>query len=78
MAKNSRMVFVALYPVVKESFKLYADICEVLAVLLDRFFDMEYSDCVKSFDAYVSAAKQIDELVAFYNWCKDTGVARSS
>lgn len=78
MAKNSRMVLVALYPVVKESFKLYGDICEVLAVLLDRFFDMEYSDCVKAFDAYVSAAKQIDELVAFYNWCKDTGLARSS
>ncbi|GFS42676.1 ENTH/ANTH/VHS superfamily protein [Actinidia rufa] len=77
-AKNSRLVLVAMYPVVKESFKLYADICEVLAVMLDRFFDMEYSDCVKAFDAYASAAKQIDELVAFYNWCKDTGVARSS
>ncbi|XP_052207908.1 putative clathrin assembly protein At2g25430 [Diospyros lotus] len=78
MARNSRMVQVAMYPVVKESFKLYADICEVLAVLLDRFFDMEYSDCVKAFDAYASAAKQIDELVAFYNWCKEIGVARSS
>ncbi|KAA8525473.1 hypothetical protein F0562_007328 [Nyssa sinensis] len=78
MAKNSRMVMVALYPVVRESFKLYADICEVLAVLLDRFFDMEYSDCVKAFEAYASAAKQIDELVAFYVWCKETGVARSS
>ncbi|XP_010241546.1 PREDICTED: probable clathrin assembly protein At4g32285 [Nelumbo nucifera] len=77
-AKNSRMVLVALYPVVKESFKHYADICEILAVLLDRFFDMEYPDCVKSFEAYASAAKQIDELVAFYNWCKDIGVARSS
>ncbi|XAR69382.1 hypothetical protein NMG60_11000932 [Bertholletia excelsa] len=78
VAKNSRMVLAALYPVIKESFKLYADICEVLAVLLDRFFDMEYSDCVKAFDAYASAAKQIDELVAFYNWCKDIGLARSS
>lgn len=78
LAKNSRMVLIALYPVVKESFQLYADICEVLAVLLDKFFDMEYPDCVKAFDAYASAAKQIDELVAFYNWCKDTGVARSS
>lgn len=78
MAKNSRMILVALYPVVRESFKLYADICEVLAVLLDRFFDMEYEDCVKAFDAYASAAKQIDELIGFYNWCKDTGVARSS
>ncbi|WOG82288.1 hypothetical protein DCAR_0101451 [Daucus carota subsp. sativus] len=78
LAKNNRMVLVALYPIVRESFKLYADICEVLAVLLDRFFDMEYNDCVKAFDAYTSAAKQIDELVSFYNWCKDTGVARSS
>ncbi|GAB4854584.1 hypothetical protein Ancab_023165 [Ancistrocladus abbreviatus] len=78
LAKNSRMILIALYPVVKESFKLYADICEVLAVLLDKFFDMEYSDCVKAFDAYASSAKQIDELVAFYSWCKDTGVARST
>nr|XP_018483630.1 PREDICTED: putative clathrin assembly protein At2g25430 [Raphanus sativus] len=78
LAKNSRMILIALYPVVRESFKLYADICEVLAVLLDKFFDMEYADCVKAFDAYASAAKQIDELIAFYNWCKETGVARSS
>ncbi|GMG98997.1 hypothetical protein Nepgr_000837 [Nepenthes gracilis] len=77
-AKNSRMIHIALYPVVKESFKLYGDIHEVLAVLHDRFFDMEYSDCVKAFDVYASAAKQIDELIAFYNWCKDTGLARSS
>ncbi|CAN4103409.1 unnamed protein product [Withania somnifera] len=78
LAKNERMVLATLYPVVKESFQLYADICEVLAVLLDKFFDMEYLDCVKAFDAYASAAKQIDELVGFYNWCKDIGVARSS
>ncbi|KAF9615186.1 hypothetical protein IFM89_022288 [Coptis chinensis] len=78
LAKNSRMVMIALYQLVKESFQLYADICEILAVLLDQFFEMEYSDCVKAFEAYTSSAKQIDELVGFYNWCKDTGVARSS
>ncbi|XP_047943520.1 putative clathrin assembly protein At2g25430 [Salvia hispanica] len=78
LAKNERMILVALYAIVKESFKLYADVCEVLAVLLDKFFDMEHQDCIKAFDAYASSAKQIDELVAFYNWCKDTGVARSS
>lgn len=78
LAKNSRMILIALYPIMRESFKLYADICEVLAVLLDKFFDMENADCVKAFDAYASVAKQIDELVGFYNWCKDTGVARSS
>lgn len=77
-AKSSRMVLVALYLVLKESFKLYADICETLTVLVDRFFDMEYADCVKAFDAYVSAAKHIDELVGFYSWCKDTGIARTS
>ncbi|CAL9085588.1 unnamed protein product [Musa acuminata var. zebrina] len=77
-AKHSRMILVALYPIVRESFQLYADICEILAILLDRFFDMDYPDCVKSFEAYASAAKQIDELCSFYAWCKDTGVARSS
>lgn len=77
-AKNSRMVLVALYSLVKESFKLYADICEVLQILLDRFAEMEYADCVKTFDAYVSAAKMIDQLVGTYNWCKDIGIARSS
>ncbi|KAG6482031.1 probable clathrin assembly protein At4g32285 [Zingiber officinale] len=77
-AKHSRMILVALYPIVRESFQLYADICEILAILLDRFFDMEYPDCIKSFEAYASAAKQIDALCAFYAWCKDTGVARSS
>ncbi|CAN6451552.1 unnamed protein product [Victoria cruziana] len=77
-AKNSRMILIALYPIVRESFQLYADVCEILAILLDRFFDMEYQECVKAFEAYSSAAKQIDELGAFYNWCKDIGVARSS
>ncbi|XAR66874.1 hypothetical protein NMG60_11013242 [Bertholletia excelsa] len=77
-AKNSRMVLVALYPVVKESFRLYVDICEVLGVLLDRFSEMEYADCVKAFDTYVNAAKMIDELLVFYGWCKETGIARSS
>jgi len=78
-AKLSRMVLVALYHIVRESFQLYAAICEVLAVLLDDFFiDMEYVDCVKAFEAYDSAATQFGELVGFYNWCKDYGVVRSS
>ncbi|XP_058741734.1 uncharacterized protein LOC131614121 [Vicia villosa] len=43
----------------------------VVAVLLDKFFDMEYTDCVKAFVAYASSAKKIEELVTFYNWCTD-------
>ncbi|XP_008242801.1 PREDICTED: putative clathrin assembly protein At2g25430 [Prunus mume] len=77
-AKSSRLVIVALYQVLKESFRLYVAICEALGVLLDRFTEMEYADCVKAFDVYVNAAKMIDELVGFYGWCKDTGIARSS
>ncbi|TYI17699.1 hypothetical protein ES332_A07G044000v1 [Gossypium tomentosum] len=78
MAKDSRLVLVALYQILKESFGLYVEICEALGILLDRFTEMEYVDCVKGFDAYVSAAKMIDELVGFYGWCKDVGIARSS
>ncbi|KAL8126017.1 putative clathrin assembly protein At4g32285 [Apium graveolens] len=77
-AKDSRIILVAVYSLVKESFKLYVDLCEVLHVLLDRFSDLEYEDCLKSFDTYVGAAKMIEELVGFYSWCKDTGIARSS
>lgn len=77
-AKDSRIILVAVYSLVKESFRLYVDLCEVLHVLLDRFSNMEYEDCLKSFDTYVGAAKMIEELVGFYSWCKDTGIARSS
>ncbi|GLJ54227.1 hypothetical protein SUGI_1162970 [Cryptomeria japonica] len=78
MAKSNRLVQVALYLIVKESFQLYADICEGLAILLDRFFDMEYEFCVKVFDTYSRAAKQVDELASFYNLCKNMGVCRTS
>ncbi|TKY54831.1 clathrin assembly protein [Spatholobus suberectus] len=77
-AKNNRLVLVALYQVVRDSFKLYVEVCDVLGVLLDRFTEMEYAHCVKAFDSYVSAAKMMDELVGFYGWCKDMGIARSS
>ncbi|KAI3446899.1 hypothetical protein Pfo_003564 [Paulownia fortunei] len=77
-AKNTRMVLVALYLLVKESFRLYADISDVLKYLLDCFLELEYAYRVKAFDAYVNAAKMIDELVRFYSWCKDIGLVRSS
>lgn len=78
LAKNSRMILISLYPIVRESFQIYADICEVLALLVDKFFDMEYADCSRSFEAYCRAAKQIEELASFFSWCKETGIARSS
>ncbi|KAJ0673646.1 putative ANTH domain, ENTH domain, ANTH domain superfamily protein [Helianthus annuus] len=77
-AKSSKLVLAALYLVLNESFWIYADICEALGVLLDRFPEMEYGDCVKTFDQYVNAAKTIDELVDFYSWSKELGVARAA
>ncbi|CAM0958399.1 unnamed protein product [Alopecurus aequalis] len=77
-ARRSRVVLVTLCPVVAESARLYDDLAEVLAVLLDRFFDMGYAECVKAFEAYVSAARLVDDLLAFYSWCDDAGVVRSS
>ncbi|MED6160847.1 hypothetical protein PIB30_055112 [Stylosanthes scabra] len=77
-AKSSRLVLVALYQVVRDSFKVYVELCDVLGVLLDRFTEMEYAHCVKAFDCYVGAAKMMDELVGFYGWCRDVGIARSS
>ncbi|KAK7330082.1 hypothetical protein VNO77_24268 [Canavalia gladiata] len=77
-ATNNRLVLTALYEVVRDSFKVYVEICDVLGVLLDRFTEMEYVHCVKAFDSYVGAAKLMDELAGFYGWCKDIGIARSS
>lgn len=77
-AKNNRLVQIALYSIVRESFQLYKDITDGLAILLDGFFDMEYQDCVNSFETYSKAAKQIDELASFYNLCKIIGVCRTS
>ncbi|KAK1417234.1 hypothetical protein QVD17_26359 [Tagetes erecta] len=75
-AKNNKMVLVALSLVLRESFRIYADICEALGALFDKFPEMEYSNCVKTFDQYVNAAKRIEELVDFYAWSKEMGVAR--
>lgn len=36
-AKNNRLVLVAIYQIVRDSFKLYVEICDVLGVLMDRF-----------------------------------------
>jgi hypothetical protein len=78
VAKNNRLVLVAVYQIVRDSFKVYVEICDVLGVLMDRFMEMEYAHCVKAFEFYVSASKMMDELAGFYGWCKDMGIARSS
>ncbi|KAG5105289.1 hypothetical protein JHK82_042259 [Glycine max] len=56
-AKNNSLVLIALYQVVdvRDSFKLYVEVCDVLGVLLDRFSPrwsmsiMLLDRCVKAF-----------------------------
>lgn len=78
MAKVNRLVNIALYLVVRESFMLYTDIRDGLAILLDAFFDMEPRECSRVFDIYSRAAKQIDDLISFYGFCKALGICRTT
>ncbi|CAK8563438.1 unnamed protein product [Lathyrus sativus] len=77
-AENNRLLLVAIHHIVRDSFKVYVEICDVLGVLMDRFMEMEYEQCGKAFEFYVRASKKMDELTGFYGWCKDMGIARSS
>ncbi|XWS54459.1 hypothetical protein CRYUN_Cryun10bG0091100 [Craigia yunnanensis] len=77
-AKCNRVVTVALYPIVKESFQIYYDITEILGILIDRFMELEISESVKIYEIFCRESKQFDELENFYSWCKSVGIARSS
>ncbi|XVF01615.1 hypothetical protein REPUB_Repub04eG0103900 [Reevesia pubescens] len=77
-AKCNRVVTVALYPIVKESFQIYYDITEILGILIDRFMELDVSDSVKLYDIFCREGKQFDELENLYSWCKSVGIARSS
>ncbi|KAH7414809.1 hypothetical protein KP509_14G012300 [Ceratopteris richardii] len=78
MAKVNRLVNAALYLVVRESFFLYTDIRDGLAILFDAFFHMEVGECRRIFDMFSNAAKQIDDLISFYSFCKALGIWRSN
>ncbi|CAN4094214.1 unnamed protein product [Withania somnifera] len=77
-AKTNRLVQIALYAVVAESFDLYKDISDGLALVLDSFFHLPYQSCVNAFQTCVKAAKQFEEISAFYSLCKSIGVGRTS
>ncbi|KAL3692926.1 hypothetical protein R1sor_006577 [Riccia sorocarpa] len=77
-ARVNRLIQIALYSVVTESFQLYVDLSEGLSRLVDGFFEMDHATAVKAFDVYKRAAKQYFDLNSFYALCKDIGVGRSS
>ncbi|CAL0324527.1 unnamed protein product [Lupinus luteus] len=77
-AKTQRLVIVALYPIVKESFQIYHEMTDILGTLVYRFTDMEVPECIKVYDIFCRVGKQYDELELFYGWCKSIGIGRSS
>ncbi|KAJ0245056.1 Clathrin coat assembly protein AP180 [Hirschfeldia incana] len=77
-AKSNKLVKMSLYAVAQESFDLYRDISDGLALLLDGFFHLQYQSCVHAFQACVRASKQFEELNGFYDLCKSIGVGRTS
>lgn len=77
-AKTNRVVAVALYPTVKESFQIYYDITEAMGILIDRFTELDVPECVKVYEIFCRVGKQFDELDMFYSWTKTIAVARSS
>ncbi|KAH7518803.1 putative clathrin assembly protein At1g03050 [Ziziphus jujuba] len=77
-AKTNRVVAVALYPTVKESFQIYYDITEAMGILIDRFTELEVSECVRVYEIFCRVGKQFDELDMFYSWTKTIAIARSS
>ncbi|KAI3457358.1 hypothetical protein Pfo_014021 [Paulownia fortunei] len=77
-AKTNHLVQISLYAIVQESFDLYKDISDGLALVLDSFFHLQYQNCVSAFQTCIKAVKQFEELSVFYSLCKSLGVGRSS
>ncbi|XP_078434746.1 putative clathrin assembly protein At1g03050 [Wolffia australiana] len=77
-AKSNRIVAVALYPMVKESYQIYFDLTEMMGIFIDRFMELQVSDCVRVHEIFARLSKQLEELDLFYAWCKKSGIARTS
>ncbi|KAK8950889.1 putative clathrin assembly protein [Platanthera zijinensis] len=77
-AQTSRIVAVALSPLVKESFQKYSDLSEIIAVFVDRFTELPISDCVRTRDLFSKLSKQFDELAGFYSWSRSARAVPSA
>ncbi|PIA53222.1 hypothetical protein AQUCO_00900066v1 [Aquilegia coerulea] len=77
-AKTNRLVQISLYAIVRETFDLYRDISDGLALLLDSFFHLQYQCCQDAYQACIKSSQHFEELSKFYTVCKDIGVGRSS
>ncbi|CAH9130661.1 unnamed protein product, partial [Cuscuta epithymum] len=77
-AKHNRLVFVAMYQIVRESFQIYYAMAEIFGILVDRFMKLDIPDSRKVYEIFYRVSKQYDELEMFYEWSKSAGIARLS
>ncbi|GJZ45478.1 putative clathrin assembly protein [Tanacetum coccineum] len=77
-ARCNRMVMVALYPLLVQSFQIYQDLKEVMGVLTNRFDELNVPLSVKVYGIFRRVSTQYEELQMFYDWCKSVGIARTS
>ncbi|KAM0946387.1 putative ANTH domain, ENTH domain, ANTH domain superfamily protein [Dioscorea sansibarensis] len=77
-ARYNRVVCVALQPLFKESQQIYYDLTEIMSIFIDRFVEMEIPECVRVHGIFTRLSKQLEDLDAFYNSCKSSGISRSS
>lgn len=77
-AKNNRVVIVALYPLVKESFQLYYDLTEITTMMFDKFIELSIPDSIKVLEIFFRLNKQYEEIEQFYDWGKAVGVTRTT
>ncbi|RWW06849.1 hypothetical protein GW17_00029790 [Ensete ventricosum] len=77
-AQANRLIQIALYMVVCETFSLYHDISHGLSLLLDNFFHLQPESRLKTFQACMKARKQFEDLESFHDFCRKIGVGRMS
>ncbi|RAL49477.1 hypothetical protein DM860_012910 [Cuscuta australis] len=77
-AKRNRLVFVAMYQIVRESFQIYYAMAEIFGILVDRFMKLDIPDARRVYEIFYRVSKQYDELEMFYEWSKAAGISRLS
>lgn len=77
-ARLQRLVILALYPVLIQSFQLYNDLVEIMGVLEEKFNDLSAPHMVKVYGIFRRVAKQYDELDMFYHWCKSVNASKNA
>ncbi|XP_042002953.1 putative clathrin assembly protein At5g35200 [Salvia splendens] len=75
-ALHNFIIQLALSMVASESIKMYTAISDGTANLVDKFFEMQKHDALKSLDIYQRAGNQAERLSEFYEICKNLDVGR--